>query len=151
MTITIALGDPRDSEVMRMIAASDLYYASLYPSESNHLLEVDSLLAPNVSFLIAREGESVLGFGAVVATPAYGEVKRMYVDQAARGRGIGRDLLNAIERRARDLNLACLRLETGIHQAEAIALYTTHGFCEIGPFGDYKLDPLSLFMEKRLT
>jgi putative acetyltransferase len=47
--------------------------------------------------------------------------------------------------------LACLRLETGIHQAEAIALYATHGFREIGPFGDYKLDPLSLFMEKRLT
>jgi putative acetyltransferase len=80
MTLTIALGNPLDSQVMRMIAASDLYYASLYPSESNHLLEVDSLLAPNVSFLIAREGEIVLGFGAVVATPAYGEVKRMYVD-----------------------------------------------------------------------
>lgn len=151
MTMTITLGNPTDHQVMRMIAESDLYYASLYPSESNHLLEVDSLLAPNVSFFVAREGDTVFGFGAVVATPPYGEVKRMYVGQAARGQGIGRNILNEIERRARDLKLACLRLETGIHQPEAISLYAKHGFREIGPFGEYKLDPLSLFMEKPLT
>ena len=45
------------SVVTRMIGESDRYYADLYPAESNHLLDPASLLAPNVSFLVARTGE----------------------------------------------------------------------------------------------
>ncbi len=150
MAIAIGLGDPNDPQVTRMIADSDRYYADLYPAESNHLLEPASLRARNVSFFVARDGEAVCGFGAIVATPPSGEIKRMYVDRSARRRGIGRDLLMAIERRARELQLGHLRLETGVRQPEAIALYAAHGFTEIGPFGDYKPDPLSIFMEKAL-
>jgi putative acetyltransferase len=97
MTTAIALGNPTDPRVVRMIAESDRYYASLYPAESNHLLERISLLAANVSFFVARDADMICGFGAVVATPPYGEIKRMYVDTSARRRGIGRDLLMAIE------------------------------------------------------
>jgi putative acetyltransferase len=43
-----------------------------------------------------------------------------------------------------------LKLETGIHQPEAIALYERFGFVRCGPFGDYQPDPLSVFMDKRL-
>ncbi len=150
MAIAIGLGDPTDPQVTRMIADSDRYYADLYPAESNHLLAPASLHAPNVSFFVARDGETVSGFGAVVATPPAGEIKRMYVDAAARRRGIGRDLLIAIEQRARELKLGHLRLETGVRQPEAISLYAAHGFIEIGPFGDYSPDPLSIFMEKAL-
>jgi ribosomal protein S18 acetylase RimI-like enzyme len=50
--------------------------------------------------------------------------------------------------RARGVDL--LRLETGIHQAEAIGLYERMGFRRIPPFGAYTDDPLSLFYEKRL-
>ena|SRR5690348_16028752 len=151
MTIAIAQGSPTDPRVVRMIAESDRYYADLYPAESNHLLEPSSLLAPNVSFFVARDAGTICGFGAVVATPRYGEIKRMYVDRSARGRGIGRDILLAIERRARELKLTQLRLETGVRQPEAIALYATHGFAEIGPFGGYAPDPISIFMEKSLA
>jgi len=151
MTIAIAPGDPTDPQVARMIGDSDRYYADLYPAESNHLLDPASLRAPNVLFLVARDGETICGFGAVVATPPYGEIKRMYVDRAARRRGIGRDLLVALEQRARQLRLTCLRLETGVRQREAIALYAANGFAEIGPFGDYAPDPLSTFMEKSLS
>lgn len=150
MTIAIGVGNPTDPQVVRMIAESDRYYAALYPAESNHLLEPSSLLAPNVSFFVARDAEAICGFGAVVATPPYGEIKRMYVDRSARRRGIGRDILMAIERRARELNLVRLRLETGVRQPEAIALYAAHGFAQIGPFGHYAPDPLSMFMEKSL-
>lgn len=149
-TTAIALGNPTDPQVVRMIAESDRYYANLYPAESNHLLEPTSLLAPNVSFFVARDADAICGFGAVVATPPYGEIKRMYVDRSARRRGIGRDILLAIERRARELRLTQLRLETGVRQPEAIALYAAHGFAEIAPFGDYAADPLSIFMEKPL-
>ncbi|HEY4922011.1 MAG TPA: GNAT family N-acetyltransferase [Xanthobacteraceae bacterium] len=151
MTIAIAPGDPTDPQVARMIGDSDRYYADLYPAESNHLLDPASLRAPNVLFLVARDGETICGFGAVVATPPYGEIKRMYVDRAARRRGIGRDLLVALEQRARQLRLTCLRLETGVRQREAIALYAANGFAEIRPFGDYAPDPLSTFMEKSLS
>jgi putative acetyltransferase len=150
MPIAIAPGNPTDPNVVRMIAESDRYYAGLYPAESNHLLDPVSLLAPNVSFFVARDTDAVCGFGAVVAIPPYGEIKRMYVDRSARRRGVGRDILLAIEQRARDLRLTQLRLETGVRQPEAIALYATHGFAEIGPFGDYAPDPLSVFMEKSL-
>jgi putative acetyltransferase len=148
--VAIAPGDPTDPQVVRMIEESDRYYAALYPVESNHLLDPVSLCAPNVSFLVARDGEIVCGFGAVVASPPYGEIKRMYVDRMARRRGIGRDILIALEQRARQLRLRCLRLETGVRQPEAIALYAAHGFVEIGPFADYAPDPLSTFMEKAL-
>jgi len=151
MALTIALGDPTDRQITRMIAESDAYYAGLYPAESNHLLEPSSLRAPNVSFFVARDGGIVCGFGALVATSPFGEIKRMYVDTQIRGRGIGRAILMAIERRAKDLRLTHLRLETGIRQPEAIALYRTHGFTEIEPFADYVADSLSIFMEKLLA
>jgi putative acetyltransferase len=150
MTTTIALGNPTDPQVVRMIAESDRYYANLYPAESNHLLEPQSLLGPDVSFFVARDADAICAFGAVVATPPYGEIKRMYVDKSTRRRGIGRDILLAIEQRARELKLTQLRLETGVRQPEAIALYATHGFAEIGPFGDYAADSLSIFMAKPL-
>jgi putative acetyltransferase len=151
MTTAIAPGNPTDPQVVRMIAQSDRYYAALYPAESNHLLEPNSLLASNVSFFVARDADTICGFGAVVATPPHGEIKRMYVDGSARRRGIGRDILLALERRARELKLTQLRLETGVRQPEAIAFYATHGFAQIGPFGDYAADPLSIFMAKPLA
>jgi hypothetical protein len=51
---------------------------------------------------------------------------------------------------ARRHGVGLLRLETGIYQAEAIALYKSWGFERIPPFGDYREDPLSVFFEKRI-
>jgi putative acetyltransferase len=44
-----------------------------------------------------------------------------------------------------------LRLETGPYQHEALALYTSAGYERRGPYGDYPDDPLSVFMQKRIT
>jgi putative acetyltransferase len=151
LAISVSLGTLDDPQVLQMLGDSDAYYAGLYPAESNHLLEVSSLRAENVSFFVARDQGKACGFGALVATPMYGEVKRMYVDPASRGLGIGQVLLDRIEQQAGTLGLGMLRLETGVRQPEAIALYRKNGFGEIGPFGDYQPDPLSLFLEKRLT
>jgi putative acetyltransferase len=74
----------------------------------------------------------------------------MYIERTSRGLGIGRRLLARIESCATENGLAVLRLETGIRQPEAISLYQSSGYVEIEPFGDYRADPLSLFMEKRL-
>ena len=87
--------------------------------------------------------------GALLVHRGYGEIKRVYVAQAARGQGIARRILEALIAQARVEGLAVLRLETGIHQPEALALFAALGFKRIGPFGDYPDDPLSIFMEMK--
>ena len=84
----------------------------------------------------------------MAAEDGSGEIKRMFVDPKARGMRPGRSLLDAVEQTARDAGLTTVRLETGIYQPEAISLYRKAGYRDIEPFGSYKSDPLSLFMEK---
>jgi putative acetyltransferase len=74
----------------------------------------------------------------------------MFVAPEARGLRLGRRLLDCIEEEARGEGLGWLRLETGIHQPEALGLYRSAGFVEREAFGDYRPDPLSVFMEKSL-
>ena len=142
---------PRQPGVLRLLELSDAYAASLYPAESNHMLPIEELEADTVSFFVARRGEDILGCACLVRhEDGTAEIKRMFVDGSARGLKLGKRLLDQLEAEARRLAVATVRLETGIHQPEAIGLYRNAGYNEIPPFGDYKLDPLSLFMEKRL-
>jgi putative acetyltransferase len=151
MACQIAIEDPGQPELLALLADSDAYYAALYPAESNHLLDAAVLAATEVTFLVARVSQRAAGFGALLRHGvAFGEIKRMYVVPAMRGRKLGRLLLNALEEHARGDALPCLRLETGTRQPEAIGLYRSAGYCEIPPFGSYKPDPLSIFLEKRL-
>ena len=76
------------------------------------------------------------------------EVKRMYVDPASRGLGIGKSLMRAIEEAAQRESVRTLRLETGIHQPEAIGLYIASGFREVPAFPPYRPDPFSRFFAK---
>ena len=64
---------------------------------------------------------------------------------------MGRAILARIEEQAAREGLQLMRLETGVRQEEAIALYRSCGYRDCGPFGDYPPDPLSRFMEKRLA
>ena len=70
-----------------------------------------------------------------------GELKRMYVVEEARGRGIARQLLERLEDEARSLGFTALWLETGLPQFEAIALYESAGYEPIEPYGRYKEFP----------
>lgn len=142
---------PNQPEVLSMLERLDAYCAALYPAESNHLMDLAALMQGDVLFLVARDVDGrAVGCAALVNRGGYGELKRMFVDEARRGLGTGRKLLEHVTMFAAMSGLQVLRLETGIHQPEAIALYERSGFARIGPFGDYREDPLSLFMEKRL-
>jgi putative acetyltransferase len=141
---------PRQPDVLRLLSALDAYLESLYPPQSNHILDLQSLGAPNIRFFVARRGPDPLGCGALRVEAEYGEVKRMFVAPQARGQNVGRAILRFIEDQAAREGLAQMRLETGIHQAAARALYRSGGYTECAPFGEYRLDPLSVFMEKRL-
>ncbi len=143
---------PRQDEVAALLAASDAFSMALYPPESNHLVDVTTLEKPEVTFLVARLSGRAVGCGAVVRKGAdWGEIKRMFVDVAARGTGAGAKLLSLLEADARARGITVLRLETGIHNDAALKLYRKFGYVERGPFGDYAEDPLSIFMERTLT
>jgi putative acetyltransferase len=150
--IVIGREPPRQEGVIRLLELSNAYAASLYPAESNHMLPLEDLERPEVSFFVARRGDEILGCASVVrSADGTGEIKRMFVDEAARGLRLGKQLLDTLEAEAAAYDLHVLRLETGIYQPEAIGLYRKAGYVEIQAFGSYKPDPLSLFMEKRLT
>jgi putative acetyltransferase len=147
----VARESPRQPEIVQLVAELDTYLGSLYPAESNHLLDIEGLAAPDVRFFVARREGHPLGCGALrIDREGWGEVKRIYVRPAARGERIGVLLLDRIEATARDKGLSHLRLETGIHQPEALGLFRRAGFVERAPFADYKVDPLSVYMEKAL-
>jgi len=149
--IDLAIESPDQHEIHELLKASDAYMAALYPAESNHLLDVRELCRPGVTFIVARMGGRAVGCGAIVeSADGWAEIKRMFVSPVARGQNIGRRLLQRLEATAVDKGIPLLRLETGIKQPEALALYRSAGFVEIGPFGKYGPDPLSLFMEKPL-
>ena len=143
---------PVDSRARRLVGALDRLQRSLYPAESNHLDPVETLERDNVTFLAAFIAGEVVGCGAVKRMPGgYGEIKRMYVDPNARGLGVGRNLLEALESSLLAGGIDVARLETGVRQPEALALYECCGYVRIPPFGRYHEDPLSVFLEKRLA
>ena len=145
--------DPESKPARALIAAADAYMASLYPAESNHLDSPAVLKGPNALFLGCFCGSELVGCGAVKILEddgRYGEVKRVFVVEKHRGRGYSRAIMDELERYLRSQGVAMARLETGIHQPEALGLYRRLGYAERGPFGPYRPDPLSLFMEKNL-
>ncbi|MES5484256.1 GNAT family N-acetyltransferase [Bradyrhizobium sp. INPA03-11B] len=149
--ISIAPEDPRQPEVRRLVDLSDAYMQALYPPDSNHLAAAETLAVPGTVFLVARRDGEVIGSIAFrLIAPDHAEMKRMFVRADARGHGLGRRLLDALEDVARRRRIARISLETGIRQAEAIGLYRAAGYLECPPFAGYALDPLSLFMTKNL-
>ncbi|PDT77803.1 GNAT family N-acetyltransferase [Bradyrhizobium sp. C9] len=149
--ISIAPEDPRQADVRPLIDLSDAHMQALYPPDSNHLATVEALAAPDTVFLVARRDGEVLGSIAFrLIGPGHAEMKRMFVRADARGQGLGRRLLDALEDAARSRKIARISLETGIRQPEAIGLYRAAGYQECPPFADYAPDPLSLFMTKHL-
>lgn len=149
--LQIAFETPDQPEIVALIADLDAYQLTLYPPESVYALDLQSLLRPEVRFAVARDAAGgLLGCAAVVLSTDYGEIKRMYVKPEARGLGAGKDLMAALEHAARAAGCRSMVLETGPAQPEAIGLYARHGFAVCGPYGDYRDDPLSVFMRKVL-
>jgi putative acetyltransferase len=133
-----------------LIDELDAFQASLYPAESNHLEPLEVLRSDRMVFLGVIEGDEVLAIGSVKLCEGYGEIKRLYVPHPQRGKGLAKKIMVELERLLADRELSWARLETGIHQSEAIGLYEALGYCMCEPFGDYLPDPLSVFMEKNL-
>ena len=152
MSVVIAEERPDSPDAIALIGELDGHLGALYAVESRHGFSVEKLLRDGVRFFVARDGGRPAGCGGVLLVGReYAEVKRMYVRPAFRGRRIGRLMLDHLVEHARQHGLTVIRLETGIHQREAIALYEARGFRKIPPFGSYRDDPVSLCYELRLS
>lgn len=148
--VTIRVERADQPEVTALLLQARALMAGLYPPESCHGLDLDAYASPEVTLFVARAGGVAVGCGALQRhSDGSAEVKSMFVLPEARGRGIGRAILETIEA-ALPGEVAALRLETGIKQEAAIRLYKAAGFRRRGPFGRYRDDPLSVFMEKPL-
>jgi putative acetyltransferase len=152
MALQIAMEDPAQPEIIRLLRDGEEQSEGLYPADSNHHLSLDALRAPNVRFFVARDSSGrAVATGALVLFRSWGELKRMWVVPDARGRGASKAVLAALEAKARSERVGVLRLETGVESRAALGLYTRAGFRQRGPFGHYRADPLSVFMQKELS
>ena len=157
--VTITVEPPRQPEVERLLDGSTTYAQSLYPPESNFLLDIATLERPEVAFYVARLGATgpavgIAAFvdaGATDAQAARGELKRMFVDPSARGRGIAGALLARIEADASARGIREIVLETGDLHHAAQALYLRHGYNQIPQFGQYVGEPHSVCFAKSIA
>ena len=152
MTITIVPERPDTADARMLIAELETHLAPFYPATSRHGYNVEKLIQQGVAFFVTRHADIPAGCGGVQFYGTdYGELNRMFVRPQFRGLGLAKLMLEHLEQHARDHNIKILRLETGIHQTEAIGLYERMGFKNIPPFGEYVEDPLSRFFEKQLS
>lgn len=148
---SIQIESPRSDDVLSLLREGDAFALALYPAENYHGLDVGALEADGVSLFVAREGGVAVGTAALVdRRDGSGEVKRMFVTDDARGLGVGRSLLQALEAQALARGITTMQLETGLPQVAAIALYEQLGYRQISRFGPYTDDPTSYCMEKHL-
>jgi putative acetyltransferase len=155
-TITVEPVQTATDEVRALIDELDRTLAREYLPEQQHGLRLDTIFQPHVRFFIARLDGRAVGCGGVAVFGSFAEVKRMYVRDDARGRGIARALLARIESEARSNGIGLLRLETGDRQLDAIRLYERAGFRRCDAFGEYasmtpQATATSLFLEKQLS
>lgn len=150
MITTFTEERPDTPDALLLIAELDAALQGLpYPQESRHAFSVEKLLREGVAFFVTRSDGTPAGCGGIkLFGTEYGEVKRMYVRPEFRRLGLGKLMLDHLKGYARARQVGVLRLETGMYQADAIALYERYGFQRRPPFGEYRVDPLSLYFEK---
>jgi putative acetyltransferase len=143
-------------DVRALIDELDRTLSAEYSPEQRHGLAPEAIFQPHIRFFLARLDSAPVGCGGVALFADYAEVKRMYVRDAARGRGVAQALLRRIEQQTCEAGIDLLRLETGVNQHAALRLYGQAGFRPCAAFGAYAEMPpqaiaTSVFRAKRLA
>jgi GNAT superfamily N-acetyltransferase len=152
-SLAIRTADLDSPEATLLITALNIELAARYPEPgANHFrLDAEDVSPAKGAFLIGYVGAEPVACGAIRRIErGVAEIKRMYVVPPARGRGISKIMLAALEGRARQLGFGRLVLETGTRQLDAIGLYQRAGFNSIPCFGEYVGSELSVCMAKDL-
>jgi len=138
--ITIDRADLAADSSQALIAALNAELSAMYPEPgANHFgLNPAQVSGQSGVFLVVSLNGTPVGCGAVRLIDAEtGELKRMYIAPSARGKGLSKQLVAALDAEARTLGAKRLVLETGIRQHAALALYRRMGFREIPLYGEY--------------
>jgi|SRR5271166_4894988 len=151
--ITIVPEDPRSPDVQRLLSAFVDEVKKRYDSPPADVGFFDPALVtvPKSIFLVARDDGKAVGCGALVPMDEnVVEIKRMFVATEERGRGVATQILDELERLAREFDYDAMRLETGVRQPESIALYGKAGFYRIPNFSPFEVDSSAVCFEKRI-
>lgn len=149
MRLVIAIDDPRAQDVQALLKVHLEFARKVTPPEDVHALDIEGLLNPAVTFFSARLDSDLLGVGALKQLDeSHAELKSMHTAEAARGRGVGRVMVDHLLSVAVDRNCQRVSVETGTMDAfaPALSLYTKVGFEPCEPFGDYSSSPNSTCM-----
>ena len=150
----ISVDDPRKPDVRALLERHLTFCQSETPPEHSFALDVDALVQPGIAFFSYRDGDgTVLGVGAIKELDAaHAELKSMHTAAEARGRGVGRAILDHLLSVARARGYRRVSLETGTTPgfAAARALYESAGFVPAGPFADYPVTGDNCFYTRAL-
>jgi putative acetyltransferase len=152
--LVISIADPRATDIVALLAAHLAWTGATSPPEDTHALDLAGLLDPSVTFCVARLDGELVAIGALKHLAAgHAELKSMHTAAAARGRGIGRAMVDHLVTLAAARGHEVVSLETGSMEAfaPARALYAAAGFVPCGPFGSYRASVNSTFMTRRLV
>lgn len=148
------------ADAQQLIERVQQEYVVRYGGRDSARILVDDFTPPRGLFVVAYDGEEPVAIGGWRrhSPDDYGglpgrspaEIKRMYVEQTARGRGCARALLAYLEQTARDAGVDWLVLETGHRQPEALALYRSSGYIDVPHFGTYADARLAVHLGKEL-
>jgi putative acetyltransferase len=153
MKIFIRLDDLSSDEAQSIVREHMASMLDNTPIESVHALPLEKLCQPNVSFWTAWISSELCGCGALqMLGPHHGEIKTMRTRARFLRQGVGQSVLTHIVNESQARGIQRLSLETGSSDAFAAAraMYEKNGFEICEPFGDYQLDPHSVFMSKAL-
>jgi GNAT superfamily N-acetyltransferase len=139
--IGITAADPRGADARRCLQAYFAELSSRFDSGFDPALSIpaddDDLTPPVGVLLVAALRDEPVGCGALkFHDDAPAEIKRMWVSPAVRGLGLGRRLLAELEAHATARGVRTLRLETNRALTEAIGLYRSAGYREVGAFNE---------------
>ncbi len=139
---------------MLLTAEVQVEYVRRYgsPDGDSSPIDASEFIAPHGFFVIGHDAGQPVAMGGWrrYGDDGLGELKRMYVREVFRGRGISRLLLAELERSAVEAGIRRLVLETGVEQPEAIGLYRSSGYVDVPPFGFYAEHDDSVHLGKDL-
>lgn len=145
----VAAFDAQESVVLTEAVQEE--YVMRYGGRDETRVDAAEFAPPRGIFVVGWDADQPVACGGVrLIEPGVAELKRMYVAPQIRRRGIARALLRRLEAEACKLGAAVLRLETGLSQHEALALYASAGYLDVEPFGHYANAPLARHLAKRL-
>lgn len=154
MTVSITLASLEAEDFRGLVGAHKALMLEASPADSSHALTLETLRAPELTVWEMRDGEKLVGCGALKSQPdgKAGEIKAMHIVAQFRRSGLGEVMLRHIIAGARERYYSKLYLETGSQAAFAAArrFYQRRGFSICEPFSDYWDDPNSVFMRMDL-